>query len=398
VTARQMKPIRVVHVITGLGVGGAETMLAKLLEAEAADGIRRTLEVICLDKSGPLAPRIEAAGVGVRSLNMASRRVAGLFELLQRLRQLKPDVVQCWMYHADLIGGLAALLTVPRARRLWSIRASFMPRPAPLLTRLVIRTCAVLSWVIPHRIISCSSMAAAIHRERGYRAGTIVVIPNGFDLARFAPDEAAKSAVRNELRIPADAQLIGCVARADPQKDFPTLFRAFGLLARDNDGVHLMLVGKGLVSTNADVTGLIPAGLQSRVHLLGPRQDVPRLTAALDVATLTSAYGEGFPNVIGEALACGVPCVATDVGDCRDIVDTDGFVVPIGDSNALASAWAKVLRLHNVERSALSANARARAVRQFDIHAVARRYWAQQDAVVARVAGTACPSHSASLQ
>ena len=378
-TSRTSGHARVVHIITGLGIGGAETMLAKLLEAEVADGRRRTVEVISLTSAGPMTARIEATGVPVRALELASRRFAGIRALASRLRALKPDVVQCWMYHADLIGGCVAMLAAPQARRLWSIRASFMPSPSPLSTRLAIRLCALLSWFVPHRVISCSSVAARLHRRLGYRGDAIVVIPNGFDLARFVPDHTARDSVRHELGVDAATPLIGCVGRFDPQKDFPTLLRAFVDAARGGSDAHLVLVGKGLSRESPALMALIPGDLRSRVHPLGPRADVPRLTAAFDIATLTSAYGEGFPNVLGEALACGVPCVATDVGDSREIVAADGVVIPIGDAAGIAAAWASLLRRTPKERDDMAARARARAMDAFDIRVVARRYWDEQD-------------------
>lgn len=381
--------MRVVHIITGLGVGGAETMLAKLLEAETAAGVRRTVGVLCLDRPGPLAARIEAAGVPVHALDLPRRGLAGVIDLARRLRALKPDVVQCWMYHADLIGGLSALLAVPRARRLWSIRASFMPSPSSLLTRLIIRACAVLSWVVPHRVISCSRVAATLHKRLGYRGSKITVIPNGFDLARFAPDAAARRSVRDELGVPSDTPLIGCIARFDPQKDFPTLLRAFTLLVRGSSTARLVIAGEGVVPESAALAALMPDDVRLRVHLLGLRDDVPRLTAAFDVATLTSAYGEGFPNVLGEALACGLPCVATDVGDSREIIADNGVVVPIGDAVGIAAAWAAVLRQSPAEREKLAARARAHALESFEIRTVARQYWAAQEVGVVSIAHAA---------
>lgn len=378
-TSRHGGCVRVVHVITGLGVGGAETMLAKLLEAEAVAGVQRSVAVICLDRAGPLVRRIAATGVPVHALDLASRRFSGVAELVRRLRELRPDVVQCWMYHADLLGGVAALLAVPRARRLWSIRASSMPSPSPLSTRLVIRLCAVLSWGIPHRVISCANVAARLHRGLGYRASAIVVIPNGFDLSRFAPDPEARDSVRRELGVSPDAPLIGCIARFDPQKDFTTLLQAFTTLARSETRAHLVIAGKGVCEDTSELSALIPDDVRSRVHLLGPRQDIPRLTAAFDVATLTSAYGEGFPNVLGEALACGVPCVATDVGDSREIIADNGVVVPIGDADGIAAAWVSLLQRSTAERDTTAARARARAMESFDIDVVARRYWVQQE-------------------
>jgi glycosyltransferase involved in cell wall biosynthesis len=373
---------RVVHVISGLGVGGAETMLAKLVEAEAAAGVRRSIEVIALGPDGPLAPRIRAAGVGVTALGLrpgAMRALPGVFvALCRRLAALAPDVVQCWLYHGDLLGGLAARFAIPRARRLWSIRTSEMPHPASAQVRVVIRACAALSRWLPHRVISCSAAAAALHVRYGYSAELITVIPNGFDLGRFRPDPQAYLDVRTELGLASGTPIIGCIARFDPQKDFPTLLAAWGNVADARPDVAFVLAGRGLEPGNDELVAMTPSSLRGRLYALGVRRDVPRVTAAFDVATLASAYGEGFPNVLGEALACGVPCVATDVGDSREIIGNDGHVVAIRDVPALAAGILALLALPEFERRAIGTRARVRVQGAFDIVQVARRYWEVQ--------------------
>lgn len=381
--------VRVVHVITGLGVGGAETMLAKLLETEQRSGVQRTIEVICIGPGGPMAERIRAAGVTVTCIGMGrggSRgALAGIRALVSRLREVQPDVVQCWMYHADLLGGIAARLAVPKAARIWSIRASSMPYPASLLTRTVIRTCAVLSSIIPVRIISCSATAAALHVRLGYDARRIVVIPNGFDLTRFMPSPESRASVREELGLAEHTAIIGCVARFDPQKDFPTLFRTFGFVLDARADATLVIAGQGCTPDNPEIVTLIPEAWRERVRLLGVRRDIPELTAAFDVAVLTSAYGEGFPNVLGEALACGVPCVATDVGDSREIAGEEGFIACIGDAKGLSQALIMILDRPTALQASLAARMRERAVTNYDVSAIARRYWHVQDELTANL-------------
>lgn len=379
---------RVVHVITGLGVGGAETMLAKLLEAEVRSKRARSVEVVCLGTTGPMADRIRATGIPLTCIGMGRGgsvgTLTGLRVLARRLRALQPDVVQCWMYHADLLGGLTARLSVPNAARIWSIRASSMPYPASLLTRAVIRTCAALSHVLPARIISCSSAAAALHVRMGYDARRIVVIPNGFDLERFSPSPDARSALQQELGLSASAAIVGCVARFDPQKDFGTLFRAFERIAARHDEAVLVVAGQGCARGDAPITAMLPESCRERVHLLGVRRDIPRITAAFDVAILTSAYGEGFPNVLGEALACGVPCVATDVGDSREIAGQEGVIAPVGDAEALATGVLSILSRSEAERALLATRMRARAMHEYELSAIAQRYWRVQDELLER--------------
>ncbi len=383
-------PVRVVHVITGLGVGGAETMLAKLLEAEQRSEHHRTVEVICLGAGGPMEARIRATGVAVSCIGMGhggSRGpLAGLRVLAARLRELRPHVVQCWMYHADLLGGLTARIAVPRVGRIWSIRASSMPHPASLLTRTIIRACALLSWVLPARIVSCSTAAAALHVRLGYDARRIIVIPNGFDLTRFVPSAEARTQLRAELGLAPDAPVIGCVARFDPQKDFPTLLRTFGHVLDERADATLVIAGHGCTPDNTAIVSMIPEPRRARVRLLGVRRDIPMLTAAFDVAILTSAYGEGFPNVLGEALACGVPSVATDVGESREIAGAEGMIAPIGDATALAQGVLSILARPRAEQAELAMRMRDRAIANYELSAIARRYWAVQDELAAALA------------
>jgi glycosyltransferase involved in cell wall biosynthesis len=383
-----MSTRRTVHIITGLGVGGAETMLAKLLEAEAEAGLQRTVEVICLGGPGLLADRIRATGVPVTCLGIGSSGAAHTLSaiglLARRLRSARPDVVQCWMYHADLIGGLVARIVTPRAALIWSIRASAMPHPASLRTRAFIKLCAMLSWIVPERVISCSETAAKIHISMGYSARRITVIPNGFDLRHFVPDARAKSRICAELALDESAQILGCVARFDPQKDFPSLFGVFARVCEANENAALLLAGRGCSDDNAAIVAMIPPTIRERVKLLGIRSDIPTLTAAFDVAILTSAYGEGFPNVLGEALACGVPCVATDVGDSREIAGEEGVIAPVGDVAALAKGVLHLLLRPSERKTTESARMRARALEHYDLRAIARRYWVAQDDLLQR--------------
>lgn len=366
-------------------------MLAKLLEAERSTGQSRTVHVICLGTAGPMAARIRATGIALSCLGMGAGGNVGTFNGLRALTALlrasNPDVVQCWMYHADLLGGLVSLLVTPRAARIWSIRASSMPHPASVRTRVVIRACALLSHVVPHRIISCSHAAARLHVDMGYDASRIRVIQNGFDLHRFVPDAHAALRLTSELGLPHETPIIGCVARFDPQKDFPTLFRAFAIVASRHSSATLVLAGHGCDAENPRILALIPDQCRQRVRLLGVRSDIPTLTAGFNVAVLTSAYGEGFPNVLGEALACGVPCVATDVGDSAAITGAEGVIASVGDADAIADGLLTVLRRPASARAQASARMRERALREYDLSVIAARYWQEQDDVA--------PSHQA---
>ncbi|HEY4210717.1 MAG TPA: glycosyltransferase [Steroidobacteraceae bacterium] len=366
--------MRIAIVITGLSTGGAEMMLLKLLEG--VDRERFAFHVISLTTLGEIGPRIGALGIPVEALGMGRGRLDPLrvIRLTRRLRELRVDIVHTWLYHADLLGGLAArgagLRTV-----VWGIRNSTLhPEKTSASTRLVVRLNAVLSRWIPAGILSCSTVARDVHLAAGYK-GNISVIPNGFDLARFKPDEMARASVRTELRLPADAPLVGIVGRYDPQKNQEGFLRAAGLLKENNPRVHFLLAGGGVDRDNTRLMAASErAGVGDAAHFLGRRDDIPRLMASLDVLVSSASFGEAFPNVIGEAMACGVPCAVTDVGDCANIVGETGYVVAPEDISGLVDAMKELLALSPAERAALGERARARVQSHFDIRDVVRRY------------------------
>jgi glycosyltransferase involved in cell wall biosynthesis len=374
--------VRVLHVISGLDVGGAQTMLAKLLRSTAS---RTEARVVSLTGDGPAADSIRALGVEVVSLEMR-RGVPdprGIVALAREMRRFRPDVVQTWMYHADLVGGLASLMA-GRPPVIWGIRnADLDEDTARWTTRQTLRVCALLSGALPARIVSCSERARDFHVARGYRADKMVVIPNGFDLDDFRPDAAARAAVRRELALAPGAPVVGMVARYHPMKDFETFARAAGLASRDLPGLRFVLCGEGVTPDNVELTGWLGrAGVLERTALLGRREDVRRILVALDLFTLSSA-SEGFPNALGEAMACGVPCVVTDAGDARWIVGEAGRVVPVRSPEALAAAWRGVLE-DEAERARAGERARKRVASLFSVSAVAAKFTELYPAVLRR--------------
>ncbi len=366
--------IQVLHIITGLSVGGAETMLTKLLSA--VDRQQFQMDVISLSSLGPMAPSVEATGSRVRALGMrpGAPSPAKLSELRNWIRSTRPDVVQTWMYHADLFGGLAARMAgVPAVA--WNLRqTSLSGRTLKRSTRAIARASALLSRQIPTRIISCSEAGAAAHAAFGYDPARMVVIPNGFDLSAFHPDPEARDWLRAELNVAPDCALIGFVARRDPHKDHRGFIEAARLLCKTYPETHFVLCGKGMDGSDPEVAGWLEAdGMSSRFHLLGRRSDIDRVTAGFDIACVIS-LSEGFANVLGEAMACGVPCVATDVGDSALVLGDTGAIVPSGDPRAVAAAWGHLLSLKPAERALLGERARARVEANFSLPLIARRY------------------------
>ena len=368
-----LKPIKIVHLITELNTGGAEQMLYKLVTR--VDRRAFVPLVVSMTDRGPIGAKLAREGVPVLELGMRLGRPgpSGLLKLCRLLRKQDPDVLQTWLYHADLLGLLSGKVSAVK-RIVWGIRCSDMDlRNYSPLTALTVWCNARLSC-FPDAILVNSEKGKEVHENRGYSTRRMTVLPNGFDIERFRPDETAREWLLARLGLTHQATLIGFVARFDPMKDHATFFRAASALAAEKDSVHFILAGDGMVASNAQVSKLMDSRIRDKVHLLGRRDDVPRLLAAMDVATSASAYGEGFSNAVAEAMACGVPCVVTDVGDAGWIVGDTGMVVPPGSPDLLAKAWSRLLGMDRDQRKRLGERARARVAENFEISAVVRRF------------------------
>jgi len=372
----------ILHVITGLHVGGAEVMLYNLLSS--MDRNRFAPEVISLLEPGPVGRKIEALGIRVRSLGMTRGmpRPSHVLRLARWLKADSPDLVQTWMYHANLIGGLAAKCAgnVPV---IWGIHHSTLDSTAKARTIGIAKVSALLSRWLPARIVYCSEASRAAHSQLGYHSDKAVVIPNGFDLTTFRPDPLARTSLCRELALPDHTPLVGLVARFHPLKDHRTFLQAAAYLHADLPDVRFVLCGVGVDWQNPELSQWVrQAGLEGACYLLGPREDMPRVTAALDVAS-SSSIGEAFPLVIGEAMSCGVPCIVTDVGDSAAIVGDTGIVVPPRDAHALAEGWRHMLELPAEQRAHLGMLARQRITERYSLAHVVSEYECLYQAVLA---------------
>jgi glycosyltransferase involved in cell wall biosynthesis len=374
--------VKIMHVITTLGPAGAETMLCRL--ASGMDTSRFENEVVSLTGILDLADRMQAIGVRVRTLGMKTSVPNPLLvlRLAQWIRESKPDLIHTWMYHANFVGALAARLAgnVPVV---WGIHHSGLDSSmGNRRTMLVNRACALLSRKFAARIVCCSEASLQVHEKLNYAAEKLEVIPNGFDMQQVKPDPGAHASLREELGIPADAFLIGIAARFHPHKDHRNFIEAAARLHKELPGVHFLLCGLDITWQNTQLVEWIDAaGLRDCCHLLGVRQDVSRLFAGMDIAT-TASRSEAFPVVIGEAMACGTPCVVTDVGDSAMIVDQTGIVVPPENPVALAEAWQKLVDAGPEVRRRLGIAARLRVQQHFALPAIVERY----QAIYARLA------------
>ncbi|HEY0594061.1 MAG TPA: glycosyltransferase [Thermoanaerobaculia bacterium] len=362
--------ISVTHLITTLETGGAEMMLARLVPALSAKEFRS--RVVVMVPGGRAQDLLAAAGVPVVSLGMRRGRwnPFAVLPLVRELRRNRPEILQTWLYHADLLGLIAGRLAGVRSI-LWNVRNSEIDRAARG-TRLVRRLLRGLSsW--PEAIVSNSDSAMRFHAGYGYAARRWVVIPNGFDVDRFRPDPESRLRVRESLGIPAAALVVGTVGRSDPLKDHPAFLSAACSVLRKLPGteLHFLVAGAGMTE-ESPLAAALPEACRRRIHFLGERADVAGIMAAMDVFTLTSV-AEGFPNVVGEAMACGVPCVVTDAGDAAKIAGAAGIVVPPGSPERVEAAWLRLLE-NPEERRARGEASRKRIVDEYALGSVVARY------------------------
>jgi glycosyltransferase involved in cell wall biosynthesis len=374
------------HVISGLATGGAELMLVKLLTS--LDGSITAFDpvVLSVQGKGPVARQLEEVGVPIETIGLRAPASvpAALIRLARVARRYQPDLIQGWMYHGNTAALLVRAIGEARPPVLWNIRQSIdSVGEEKRVTAFLIRRGVFLSRRTAG-IIYNSHNSAKQHEALGYAADRRHIIANGFDTDRFAPSPALRSRVRKELGIGDQVPLVGLLARYHPMKDQATFLAAAARLTVDRPEVRFLLAGRGVDFSNPELASRIDEhALRDRVFLLGERTDMPALHVALDIATSSSSRNEGFPNVLGEAMSCSVPCVATDVGDSRWVVGDCGVIVPPRDADAMAAAWRTLLDT-GAERRRLGDAARSRIREHFSIDRVAAEYAALYHSTVER--------------
>lgn len=365
--------LRILHVITALDTGGAEMMLLKLLSATRGE---YCYEVVSAKDEGTIGLRIKDLGIPVHSLYLKSSlpNPFRAFTVRSLVRTFQPHVIQGWMPHGNLMASLAGAFALKQTPVLWNIRLSLHDLDLHWTTTCLIRLGARLSRC-PAAIVYNSRNGAAQHEAIGYEPAKQVLIPNGFDCGVFHPDQEARNQVRTELGVRPDAVLVGLIARFHPMKDHTGFLRAASLVSSRCTNVYFLLAGTGVTREEPALNQAITEyDLQDRVFLLGERSDIPRLTAALDIACSSSFWGEAFSNAIGEAMACGVPCVVTDIGDSASIVADTGLVVRPRQPDELANAIGQLIESGSSRRQELGEAARQRVETEFSLAAVVRRY------------------------
>ncbi len=368
------KNITILYIITQLSTGGAEIMLLKLLER--IDRSRFSPIVISLKGIGEIGFKISELDIPVESLNM-NRNMPNLLDFLRlvvRLKKIKPDILHTWLYHSNLIGGMASKLAgIPVL--IWGIHASgVLLSNTNLLTKLTLWCCTKLSLYLPDCIQYVSNHAKRYHEELGYSKSNSLVIPNGVDLNEFKPDDNSRKNIRRELGISETTPLIGNIGRFDPIKNQEGFIEAAKYLHQKSPEIHFLMAGQSVNWSNPILNSLITKmNLNDVFHLLGNREDISNITASLDLVCLTS-WSEAFGIVLIEAMASGVPCVSTDCGEQKLILGDTGWIVPKGDMENLAARCEYYLSLPKTNREAIGKSARQRVMNFFDVNSIVKQY------------------------
>jgi glycosyltransferase involved in cell wall biosynthesis len=367
--------MKITHIITDLDIGGAEIMLYKLLSSLHDEALDST--VISLMGRGKITERIEALGVKVETLDLGQGERPSwqtIKKLRQFMRAFNPDIVQGWMYHGNIVATVAVFLFDPPMRRkvklFWNVRQTLYDiNSEKIQTRWLIVLGRWLSF-FAHSIIYNSNLSAEQHCNVGYSVKKTKIIPNGFDLQKFRPDKNRRQQLREELKVAESVLLVGHISRLHPMKDHATLLRAIDRVVDslsnidDKQEILFLLIGHGVTSELSK---------NPAIRFLGERSDIPKIMSALDIVVSSSAWGEGFPNVIGETMASEVPCVVTDVGDSAYIVGKYGRVCSVGDDQCIASSLLQLIE-NKQERKTAGRQARKRIEKNYSMDKIKKEY------------------------
>jgi len=368
--------LKILHIINGLSNGGTEGVLYRLI---AADNTNEHY-VISLTDFGIYGDKLNKIGISVNQINL-SRNLKILNQLLLIYRitkKINPDLIQTWMYHSDLIGGIIAKLLKVNAI-VWGIRNSNLDKgKVPFSTRMIAKLNGFLSSYIPCKIISCSIFAKIVHQKLGFDYEKMIVIPNGYDLDRFKPESEIDLLLRDNLNIDGEFFLMGMVARWHKHKDHQNLFEALSLLDKTlPEEWRMIIIGHDINESNFELVSLLKKfNLINKVIILEQRSDIEVVYNALDLHILSSS-GEAFPNVIAESMSCEVPCVATDAGDSSLIIGETGWLVRTKDPRDLKRALSLAINEFSFDKKTWNirkSNCRKRIFENFSLDKMVNNY------------------------
>lgn len=374
---------KILHIITSLSTGGAESALKQLVTHERNDS--RHYKVIGLASLGVIGKEMRSEGIEVTALRINKLFPfpgLGIIALIKTIRDFKPDIVHTWMYHANFLGGIFAKI-FSKAKIVWSLRQDITDRSwVKAETNMVINISGKLANKVPDVIVSVSARAIESHVRINYPRNKLIHIANGIDTEKYKPRQENRKKYRKQLGVENRETLIGYFARFHPMKNHELFIQAAQMISAKNDNVRFLLAGKGMHDKNNTLVSIIhKAGLEKKIHLLGLRRDLNNWYPALDIYS-TSSLSEGFPMAVAEAMASGIPCAVTDVGDSALLVGETGIVVPSSDGNALSKAWESLIGRDNFEISSMSKNSRKRVVNNFALDKAIDKYWNLYDSLI----------------
>ena len=368
------KALTIFHIITGLGNGGAEGVLYRLC---TKDKKYRHI-VISLTTGGKYKTLLEKKNIKVLSCNFKKTKlnIKEFYKILKLFDYYKPDIIQGWMYHGDLIASVISLLKKNK-NLYWNIRNSTLDKKARnfITTFLTMKFCALISHKLPKKIICCSNNSINYHISQGYKKSIFEYLPNGINTDVFKPNKLFKTQIKRKLNIKNNLFIFGTVARFDEQKDHKTLIMALKLLKQKSKDFKVLLIGKDLTNKNHKIVRLIDEySLRENILLLGEREEINELMCFIDCHVLSSSYGEAFPNVIAEAMACSTPCIATNVGDSKNIIGKFGWTTDSKDPISLSQKMYHVMNLQKNDLLKMGQLARDRIIDLYSLDRMVSSY------------------------
>ncbi len=359
---------KIVHIITGLGSGGAENMLYKLVTN--MDRNLYNITVISLLDKGIIGSNLEEKNIEVIELNINKFKYAIKSIKKARLTCKSADVIQTWMYHADLFGFLIAKILLKK-KLIWGIRHGALEKGKDKKSTIIIAKINAMLSKYVDQIVSCSNVSKIYHESIGYK--NMKVIPNGFDLKHFENNLKYAIQLKQKLCIKHDKKVLISVGRWNKAKNYPNLIKAINLLSKKRDDFICILVGSGLIE-NEELTSLISNyGVDRYVKILGHRSDIPKVLAMADIFILHSDI-EGFSNSLGEAMLSNLFCIATDVGDNKYILGECGILVERNNPLLLSESIIYALDLDKGKINDYKEKSKRRIKENFSIERISEEF------------------------
>lgn len=364
--------MKILYVITSIGTGGSESMLKNIASSLVK---KNEIMIICLKKDEDYAINLRKIGINVYCLELESwtTLIKCFVILVKKILDFKPKIVHTWLYHSDLIGGLAAYFCrVPII--IWSIRSSnFINSDTSKQIKLVVWLCAKLSWFLPCKIQSCSQSGMIVHEKFGYKKDIFEYIPNGVDLSRFNINRSIRIRERGALGIEENTPIILLPARFDSIKNHADFILMAKILLGMRGDIFFIMIGEGVNNKNTFITNmLLDYKVENNFKLLGLQLEPENIMRAADIVVLTSK-SEAFPNVLIEAMSCGVKCFSTDVGDASIILGVEN-IVPVGDMNLMANYCFDYLGKSDYIRNNDAYKLRSIVENNYDINTIIFKY------------------------